>query len=81
MKLLNPAKSNPTAPIGSNLNGSKTESTDGTLILSNPLGSLTDLPRELLLKIIDELDDATLCDLGCTCKRLNNLVFPIFSFT
>ncbi|KAJ2924215.1 hypothetical protein H1R20_g12877, partial [Candolleomyces eurysporus] len=37
-----------------------------------------DLPHELLLHIIKELDDAALCALGSTRKDLNNLVFPLF---
>ncbi|RXW22762.1 hypothetical protein EST38_g3087 [Candolleomyces aberdarensis] len=57
---------------------SKTESTNGALILSDPLGSLTNLPHELLLQILDELDDAALFALGATCKNFNNLVFPWF---
>jgi hypothetical protein len=74
---MNLAKSNSTA-LGSDLNGSKTKSMSGALIASNPLQSLTDLPDELLLKAIDELDEADLCALGSTCKTFNNLVFPFF---
>ncbi|RXW22760.1 hypothetical protein EST38_g3089 [Candolleomyces aberdarensis] len=71
MKSLNFAKRNP--------NGLKTESTNKNKgsTLSGPLGSLTKLPPELLLRIIDELDDAALCDLGCTCRHFNSLIFPM----
>ncbi|RXW13757.1 hypothetical protein EST38_g12096 [Candolleomyces aberdarensis] len=44
----------------------------------SPLASLMDLPHELLLQIINELDDAALCALGSTGKELNNLIFPLF---
>ncbi|KAJ2923236.1 hypothetical protein H1R20_g13860, partial [Candolleomyces eurysporus] len=44
----------------------------------DPLRSLTNLPHELLLQIIDELDDAALCALGGTCRDFNYLVFPLF---
>ncbi|KAJ2921208.1 hypothetical protein H1R20_g15888, partial [Candolleomyces eurysporus] len=43
-----------------------------------PLASLKDLPHELLLQIVNELDDAALCALGNTCKDLNNLIFSLF---
>jgi hypothetical protein len=46
--------------------------------LSKPLPSFMDLPTELILQIIGELDDAALCALGSTCKGLNNLIFPFF---
>lgn len=39
---------------------------------------LSQLPLELLLIIIDELDEADLCALGCVCKSLNSTVFPFF---
>ncbi|KAJ2930601.1 hypothetical protein H1R20_g6495, partial [Candolleomyces eurysporus] len=79
MKSLNFGKHNSTAPPGSNPNGFKTESTNKGSAFSGPLGSLTKLPPELLLRIIDELDDATLCDLGCTCRDFNSLIFQMLS--
>ncbi|KAJ2923234.1 hypothetical protein H1R20_g13859, partial [Candolleomyces eurysporus] len=77
MKSLNFGKHNSTARLGSNLNGFKTESTNKGSTFSGPLGSLTKLPPELLLRIIDELDDAALCDLGCTCRDFNSLIFQM----
>ncbi|KAJ2916195.1 hypothetical protein MD484_g4221, partial [Candolleomyces efflorescens] len=47
-------------------------------ILSKLPVSLMDLPTELILQILEELDDDALCALGATCKGLNNLVFPFF---
>ncbi|KAJ2921889.1 hypothetical protein H1R20_g15209, partial [Candolleomyces eurysporus] len=44
----------------------------------DPLRSLTNLPHELLLQIIDELDDTALCALRGTCRDFNYLVFPLF---
>ncbi|RXW22766.1 hypothetical protein EST38_g3076 [Candolleomyces aberdarensis] len=39
---------------------------------------LLDLPPELLLLVLGQLDEAALCNLGCTCKDLNAIVFPYF---
>ncbi|RXW22776.1 hypothetical protein EST38_g3086 [Candolleomyces aberdarensis] len=51
---------------------------DSSAVLSEPLASFTDLPPELTLQILEELDDAALCALGSTCKDLNTLIFPYF---
>ncbi|KAJ2916192.1 hypothetical protein MD484_g4222, partial [Candolleomyces efflorescens] len=68
-----------TPAIGSVLSSSNlAELMDRALTVSNPPQSLKDLPDELLLEVIDELDEADLCALGSTCKAFNNLVFPFF---
>ncbi|RXW22779.1 hypothetical protein EST38_g3090 [Candolleomyces aberdarensis] len=77
MKSLNFAKRNSATPLESDPDGFKTESTNKGSTFSRPLGSLTKLPPELLLQIINELDDAALCDLGCTCRDFNSLIFPM----
>ncbi|KAJ2921205.1 hypothetical protein H1R20_g15887, partial [Candolleomyces eurysporus] len=59
-------------------NAPKKESSNEVLTSpDSPPASLVDLPHELLLQIIDEMDDAALCSLGCTCKDLNTLIFPL----
>ncbi|RXW12556.1 hypothetical protein EST38_g13300 [Candolleomyces aberdarensis] len=76
MKLLKLAKRDSTAAPGPD--ALKKESTNEALTSSDsPPASLVDLPHELLLQIIDEMDAAALCALGSTCKDLNTLIFPL----
>ena len=46
------------------------------MVLELTGSKILNLPPELLLLILGDLDDADLCALGCTCKDLNNFVFP-----
>ena len=46
---------------------------------SSAYATLTDLPNELVEKIVDDLDDdGSICRLSLTCKRLHFLVLPMF---
>lgn len=45
--------------------------------VSSPSRILT-LPAELLIQVLDELEEADLCTLGCACKDLNTFVFSFF---
>ncbi|KAJ2926785.1 hypothetical protein H1R20_g10297, partial [Candolleomyces eurysporus] len=48
------------------------------MVLELTSSKFLDLPPELLLLVLGQLDEADLCALGCTCKDLNALVFPYF---
>jgi len=46
---------------------------------SSTYATITDLPDELVEKIVDDLDDnGSICRLSLTCKRLHFLVLPMF---
>jgi hypothetical protein len=46
---------------------------------SSAYATITDLPDELVEKIVEDLDDnASICRLSLTCKRLHFLVLPMF---
>ncbi|RXW13756.1 hypothetical protein EST38_g12097 [Candolleomyces aberdarensis] len=77
MKLLNIAKSDSTAAPGPHALKKKESTNEALTAFDSPPASLVDLPHELLLQIIDEMDAAALCALGCTCKDLNTLIFPL----
>ena len=53
---------------------------DGPLVQNSfEYATLTDLPDELVEKIVDDLDDnGSICRLSLTCKRLHFLVLPTF---
>lgn len=49
-----------------------------SMIPLEPAPGLMNLPPELVLQVLDELDNASFCALGCTCTYFNALVFPYF---
>ena len=52
---------------------------DGPFGQISAYATITDLPDELVEKIVDDLDDnGSICRLSLTCKRLHFLVLPTF---
>ena len=52
---------------------------DGPLGQTSAYATITDLPDELVEKIVEDLDDnGSICRLSLTCKRLHFLVLPMF---
>jgi len=52
---------------------------DGPLVQTSTYATITDLPDELIEKIVEDLDDnGSICRLSLTCKRLHFLVLPMF---